>query len=172
MVGVATRVLKTFGGDAHEFSEDEAYVAGLLHDVGGLVLDQYLPRVLEQVQAVAREKGLPASEAETLVLRMDHGEIGAHLLRRWNLPESIVVAVEFHHQPENAPSEGRTLAQAVHLSDFVCTCLGLGDGGDGFTKGFSESAWHDLGLSVESIPKVMERAIEEATRCESLLTLL
>jgi HD-like signal output (HDOD) protein len=171
VAGIATRVLKRCSGEANPFSEDEAYVSGLLHDVGTLVLDQYFPDVFLQIQALAEEKCMPRADAETFILKIDHGGIGALLLERWNLPESIIQAVSWHHGPGDARPEHRVLAQAVHLTEFICTGLGIGDGGDGSTEGFSAGAWHDLSLAVDDIPDIIAQVTEEASRCETLLTL-
>ena len=171
VAAIATRILKKSSGEANPFSEDEAYVSGLLHDVGTLVLDQFFPDVFRQIQALAEEKGVPRAEAEAFILKIDHGGIGALLLDRWSLPDSIIQAVAWHHTPGNARPEHRALTQAVHLTEFICTDLGIGDGGDGGTEGFSEGAWHDLALPVDDIPDIIAQVTEEASRCESLLTL-
>ncbi len=169
--GFATRVIKRFCSSASLYSDDEAYLAGLLHDVGILVLDQVFPKAFAQICALAKEKELPYPDAEHFILKLDHGDIGGMLLRRWKLPDPIVEAVSHHHHPSEAAPEHRVLAQAVHLAEFVCTCLGIGDAGDGFANGFSESAWHDLGLSVDDIPRIIEAVTQEAELSSSVLSL-
>ena len=171
VAGIATRVIKKCSGEAHPFSEDEAYVSGLLHDVGTLVLDQYFPEVFLQIRTLAEEKSLAGATAERAILKIDHGGIGALLLERWNFPQSIIQAVGWHHTPGDAAPEHRGLAQAVHLTEFICTDLGIGDGGDGGTEGFSDGAWHDLALSVDAIPDIIAQVTEEASRCDALLAL-
>ncbi len=74
----------------------DLYMAGLLHDVGLLVLDQRLPAAYEQVVDEA-PSGVPRSHWEREVLGMDHGGIAAHLLGRWSMPETMVAAVGGHH---------------------------------------------------------------------------
>jgi putative nucleotidyltransferase with HDIG domain len=172
VAAVATRVITNFCNPAGPFSEDDAYVAGLLHDIGALVLDQYFPDDFQDVRSIADEQCLPYAIAEQDVLNADHGEIGGCLLRKWNLPESIVRAVSYHHQPFRAGLEFRPLVQTVHLADAMCTTLGIGDGADGVPAEFSNGAWYDLDLSVEHLPDLLELITKEAGRCEALVALI
>jgi len=172
VAAIATRVIGHYCHPAAPFSEDEAWVAGLLHDVGSLVLDQYFPDAFQKVRAAAEEQNRPYAEAEDKILKIDHGEVGGTLLSRWDLPHPIVTAVSFHHQPTRAEADDRPLVQAVHLADSICTSLGIGDGGDGIPAAFSNSAWYDLDLSVTNMPDIIEHVTQEANRCETLLSLI
>ncbi|MCK4547539.1 MAG: HDOD domain-containing protein [Candidatus Eisenbacteria sp.] len=172
VAAVATRVIAGFCNMAGAFSQDDAYVAGLLHDIGALVLDQYFPDDFQDIRAMADEHCVPYAVAEYEVLQVDHGEIGGYLLRRWNLPESIVRAVSYHHQPFRAGIDHRPLVQTVHLADAMCTSLGIGDGADGVPAGFSNGAWYDLDLSVEHLPDLLELITREAGRCSTLVSMI
>lgn len=168
--GIAARVIQRHSGHDGPFDEDEAYLSGLLHDVGTLILDQFFPEVFIQVRQIAEERGLPCSETEQKLLKIDHGEIGGWLLRRWNLPAAVVEAVTWHHQPAKATPECQPLVEVTHLADFICTDLGIGDGSDGLTRGFKDAAWHNLALEIEDIPAIIDQVLEEAGRCDSLLS--
>lgn len=78
-----------------------AFVAGLLHDVGRLLIALSLPIEFEQIAAMKAETGQPASECEMSVLGFAHAELSAHALSFWNLPEPIRQAVMCHHDPES-----------------------------------------------------------------------
>jgi len=81
------------------------YVAGLLHDVGRLILFQYFNEYHQEVEAVIKRKGVPPHVAEMEVIGVDHGHIGAWLVERWNLPQEIITAVAQHHiRPPDVPS--------------------------------------------------------------------
>lgn len=172
VTAVATGVIRTHCHTQDTFDEDEAYIAGLLHDIGVLFLDHYFREAFHQTRALAEEQDLTHDEAERVLLELDHGEIGGLFLRRWNLPKSIVEAVTWHHQPGRASAESRPLVQAVHLSEFVCTCLGVGDGGDGFVKGFSESAWHDLGILTDDIRDIIDEVKTGVARNSKIMSLI
>jgi putative nucleotidyltransferase with HDIG domain len=106
-----------------------AYIAGLLHDVGLLVLDQFFPDRFAELVRVVREEGTPIWRAEEARLGLDHGEIGGLLLGRWSLSGTVADAVAHHHHPEQAPasaaaascilqaSEGLTVEAECGLSD-------------------------------------------------------
>jgi HD-like signal output (HDOD) protein len=105
---------------------EDLYVAGLLHDVGLLVLEQ---RFFDQFVACRRavaEDQVPLYTCETRLLGMDHGEVGGLLLGRWNLPEAIGAAVAHHHHPDEAPRDLEPLARCLHAAELFCTAVGIG----------------------------------------------
>ncbi|GAC1319890.1 MAG: hypothetical protein NVSMB2_15540 [Chloroflexota bacterium] len=107
-------------------SIEEASVAGLMHDVGKIILTSVLPEASATAVSLARSTRLPVWAAETQVLGFDHGAVGAALLRSWGLPDTVADAVEFHHQP------GRTtnvLASIVSLADAAAHVVGAVGGG-------------------------------------------
>jgi len=120
-VGLVTRLLwkklKKFGGPV---GADDLYVAGLLHDVGLLLLDQFFPEKFKETQEVRELSGDPLWKSEDLVLGMDHGEIGGLLLGCWQLPESLTRIVAAHHNPDSGPEEIRDAAMVVNVAEEVC----------------------------------------------------
>ena len=108
----------------------EAFTAGLLHDIGKVVLIQYLPEEFVQTLAQAKEQGRDLFEVEREVFGTDHGQIGAWLATRWKLPKSLRDAMEFHHELSKAPEDSRNLVAVVQLSDLLCRLLKAGYGGN------------------------------------------
>jgi putative nucleotidyltransferase with HDIG domain len=94
---VATRVLAPAAGFQ---AKEEAFTAGLLHDIGKVVIDQYAPR---SSMAVLRkmEAGMDPRAAEREVLGSDHTEIGYLIAERWNLPKSLCSVIRWHHEPSH-----------------------------------------------------------------------
>ena len=108
-------------------NESLAFTAALLHDLGKLVISVALEGSYDHVLREMDESGRSFLEAEKAVLGVDHAEVGAHLLVRWNFPENLVSAVRYHHHPRKAaPHEA--LAACVHLGDVVSHLLGHGYG--------------------------------------------
>lgn len=96
---------------------DEAFLAGLLHDVGKLVIAVNLPDKHREVTELAKTDAVPLHSAEMVILGSTHAEVGAYLLGLWGLSDPIVEAVAFHHRPaESAAPEFRPLT-AVHVAD-------------------------------------------------------
>ncbi len=120
-VGVGGRLLaRAAGRDA-----EAAMSAGLVHDIGKLVLDVVAPAEYEQAQAAARE-GQPPAEAERAALGADHGEVGGWLAVKWKLPEAVTAAIAHHHGPPAAPAEHRPLVCLVALADALAHALDAG----------------------------------------------
>lgn len=105
---------------------DDAYVAGLLHDVGVLILDQFFSAEFDAVLSAREELDIPLWQQEEDQLGMDHGQVGGLLLGSWSLPAAVVDAVTSHHTPREAPEPHLALCRVVHASEAVCAALGAG----------------------------------------------
>ncbi|MGE0443291.1 MAG: HDOD domain-containing protein [Gemmatimonadales bacterium] len=103
----------------------EAYTAGLLHDVGLLIVDQFFPEDFAAVQEEMDGDGVARWRTETGRLGLDHGAIAGRVLERWQLPANVKSSVAFHHQPENAPAEAEGLAHMLWAAEALCTASGL-----------------------------------------------
>lgn len=84
---------------------DEAFMAGLLHDVGKLILLDRLPEACGEIALAASRSGCRLWEAEREVLGTTHAQVGAYLLGIWGISEPIVEAIAFHHCPDTSPNE-------------------------------------------------------------------
>lgn len=124
-VGAATRLLARRLGHRQV---GEAFVAGLLHDIGKLVLNQYLPREFTACLEAVNRQGKPAAEAETALFGATHGEVGGWLAERWNLPLPLVEAIRHHHRPERA-ADSPELPTLVGLGDYLAHRCQLGASG-------------------------------------------
>jgi len=113
------KLLQTAGGEG-------AGLAGLLHDVGKMVLTSVVPEAAAEAVSIARSRHLPVWQAEQLVLGFHHGQVGGALLRSWGLPETVVDAVAFHHQHELTSNP---LATVVFLADAAAHAVGAVGGG-------------------------------------------
>lgn len=98
---------------------DEAFISGLLHDLGKLMLAVNMPERYKSVLALAREKSIPLLEAEREVFSATHADVGAYLLGLWGLPVPIVEAVALHHQPLRNVEKTFTPLTAVHVANVL-----------------------------------------------------
>ena len=103
----------------------EAYTAGLLHDVGLLIMDQFFPEEFAGTQDQTDGDLRPRWRVELKCLGLDHGAVGGRVLERWQLPESVRLAVTGHHQPEVADGIAGSLAHVVWGAEALCTVSGL-----------------------------------------------
>lgn len=95
---------------------DESYVAGMLHDIGKVMLAAGLPEQYEKAVALATEQKLPLMEAEREIFGVTHAQVGAYLLGLWGLPITIVEAVAFHHNPMDSGVKTFSPLSTVHVA--------------------------------------------------------
>ena len=131
----------------------DAYLAGLLHDLGIFFLDQYLPDVFTQMRDLA-EPNTPRWRQEIEQLGMDHGRMGAKLLERWYLPVRVVAAVAHHHQPPWDPGPSRQLALVVGAAEALVTEFGEGLVDEGPADPGADAALTALGLTQVEVRKL------------------
>jgi len=110
-------------------TEDSDYVAGLVHDIGKIVMAWAFPEHFSEIhrQALAGTESL--SIIEDAVLGINHSELGATYLERHRLPELMIYSARYHHNPEKAPQFHHTIA-AVQLADLLVRSSKIGCSGD------------------------------------------
>lgn len=106
------------------------FTAGLLHDVGKVILNEHVAEEFAEIVRRVTNDQLSFIEAERQVLGFSHQEVGAMIGERWKLPEPIVRCIRFHHDP-SAVEPPDLLVDTVYLADCVCLMLGIGLGEDG-----------------------------------------
>ena len=145
-----------------------AYTAGLLQDMGKIVLAEHLEGLLPQVRKLTEEEGLGWEEAERRVVGIPHTELGATLLERWSFPAVLVESVRCHHQPANATLDP-ALSHLSHLADALTMTLGLGLGGDGLAYCLNEGSAVALGLDQpRRLEAVLAKLGEQISQAEDL----
>ena len=136
---------------------ERLFVAGILHDIGQLVLCTTVPAIARQVLEQSREQRELFFQTERTVLGFDHAELGGALLREWKIPANIIDPVTWHHQPQRAeqfPLE----AAIVHLADIVCQALALGGSGEWCVPPLDPSAWERIGMPVTMLTTIVRQA--------------
>jgi HD-like signal output (HDOD) protein len=155
--------------------EDDCFTAGLLHDIGKVVLDQYLHEDMIQVIQRTREKEISFGDAEEEVLGLNHADIGGQVMKKWNIPLPVLVAVQHHHQTPNERN-GSSFSQdlivdIVRLSDVLCKCENIGYTGDSISPVLEEELWERLPLDNNSIDDVVKKSAEEIEKASILIDL-
>jgi putative nucleotidyltransferase with HDIG domain len=144
--GAACQALAKTVGTA---DREESFIAGLIHDIGKIILCHYLPEDFESVIINTRNYNVLFYESEKKLFDTSHDEIGGYLARCWNLPKNLENAVRYHHQP--SPAHDHYLISAlVHAADIFVRALDYGNGGDEKIPIISEQVWKTLDL--ENIP--------------------
>ena len=111
-----------------EFGErgENAYAAGLLHDIGIIVENQFLEKEFIDILHKTEQEKINLSKAESEVLGYTHTDIGKMLTEHWSFPEELVVAIGNHHNPDKAPQEFSKFASTLYIADYLCQERGIG----------------------------------------------
>lgn len=133
---------------------ENAFVAGLLHDIGKVVLSFYVRDQFAAIVELTKGSDMSFIQAERQVLGIDHCEVGSAIAQHWNLPDDLAAAIRDHHQPSRA-GEARDLASIVHLADALCLMMGVGIGGDGLLYPLCLDVVGQLGLDARDIESLL-----------------
>lgn len=144
-----------------ELSRDApAFTAALLMDVGKIALGTFVEVEATPLIRLAHEEDISFEVAEQRVLGIDHAEVGAVLLERWNLPSPIVELVKFHHRPEAYPGDHREVMDAVHIADTMAMLGACGTGAEGLHYEASAEAMARLGLQIADFESLIGTTLE------------
>ena len=171
--GVVMRILVGSGQvqDCAIEDADEAFVFGLLHDVGKIIISQFMPDEYAQVSETAAERQIPSFEAEREVLGFDHAEMGGHLARKWKLTEALITAIEGHHDLTHCSnSDYRGAAALLSIADYISNAAGF-RGKDAVSPPVAADAWEITGLTSESIGVILDKFFKSTGDIEELLKL-
>lgn len=139
-------------------SGEDIFTAALLHDVGKLVLGQFIDDDYGALRAAAGNT-VSFEMAEKEVLGTDHAEIGARILEQWSLPAELVHAVRWHHNPELA-ADILPSTDIVHVANMLCLMLGIGVGREGLQYQPSPVVTRRLGLKPFQLETLASQTIQ------------
>ena len=151
-----------------KLNQDYAFVCGLLHDIGRLVLVTRFPEQYSMVMKRCEENDCYVLEAERAVLKVDHASVGRALAEYWKFPVIMQKAIANHHQPER--EDMGDIPAVVHVAEAMAHALDLSQDEDDLVPVLSEEAWNSLGLDGAVFRKVCrdtESEFEEA--CQILV---
>ena len=146
---------------------EEAYIAGMVHDIGKIVLNDYVRFGYSIIIRLVEEEQLPFTDAEKQVLGFDHAQVGGLVIEQWNLPEIYMYTTSNHHTPEALPEdmqEYRLIVDVVHVANAICAMLGSGIGADGLQYNLSEESLGRLGIT--NIEEIMSNVVDLLAQVE------
>ncbi|HTY78987.1 MAG TPA: HDOD domain-containing protein [Candidatus Bathyarchaeia archaeon] len=150
-------------------STDDVFIAGLLHDLGLLVLASHYSREYRAIREAAAQQQKPLDEVEDDVLGIDHGMIGEILAAHWTLPRPACAAIRGHHRIHLAGTDYRQHALIVHMAEAACSHAQLADIGEGVLLQPEDPAVSELGIGADSLTLILAEAQVQAERAAELV---
>jgi putative nucleotidyltransferase with HDIG domain len=147
--------------------EDEIFLAGLLHDIGFMVLNYLDSELSDKLQRkLSAEPDRPVSEVEAEVLEIGHSELGAELGRHWDLPERIIAVLRYHHAPDaEGAAVGQPLVALLHLSERLLPNFGIDEP---VVVKIDDEDWLSLGIDPARADELTAIVQEQAEHAKQL----
>jgi HD-like signal output (HDOD) protein len=168
MAAYLTQVLGGQGA-TWSFTEEQKqtyFLAGLLHDIGILIYDQFFHEEFEKIISYAIEKEVPFIEAERAVVDKEtHYVVGGIIIEFWKLDASILAGVRYHHLPHKASEHGRRIAAATYLAEYIL-CNGKVGSFEGTMPRLDRTAGEILNVDPENAETFFAMAEEAVEKSE------
>ena len=145
-------------------TEERFFIAGLLHDIGRLVMIRGVPEPFTEALYLARDAKEPLYKAEREVLGFDHAVVGGFLFKEWKLPPSLERAIRFHHNPKAAAN--LLEAAVIHVADVIAYAMHFGGAGSAYAPFLQPEAWEALGIGVGALENVFVQADRQVSEIE------
>tara|TARA_R110001592_G_scaffold77247_5_gene232618 strand:- start:55 stop:903 length:849 start_codon:yes stop_codon:yes gene_type:complete len=149
---------------------EECMIAGLLHDLGKVILSHLALEDYIQVMKAAHDRGVHIAEIEREVFGVDHTRIALWLALRWHLPDRLTDALTYHHAPSRAKCS-QQMATIVHLADILARAQEYGEPGDGTLPPMDHEAVAALELSDDQIEQIMQDADQQYREGATAMTM-
>ena len=156
LCGICARLI---AGHKNIQNTERMFVAGLLHDIGRLVLYNYLPIESLYAAAAARSKQSLLYVAERDLFNFDHATIGGDLINKWQISLSLEDCIRHHHEPQR--SSNRVESSIVHLADIMTNVIGIGSSGERLIPPLNQEAWTQLGITPNILSVTMAQAEQQ-----------
>jgi len=152
--------------------KEQAFIIGLIHDIGKVILDYYFSPDYKIVIGKVRQENRLIRDAEIEILNFDHSLVGGWLGEQWNFPESILSSIKFHHRVNEAPKEFIEEVIISHVADIVTRSAKIGSGGDYNIPKISNIAFKKTDLNQEAVELIIQKLINKKTEIEEFFKLL
>jgi len=146
------------------------FTAGLLHDIGKVILSRFVKDKYEDIMRLVTQNNYSFIRAEREILGVDHAQVGGEIVQKWNIPQEIAVPITFHHQPEAAPADSMG-PYLVYLSDRVQVLISGTPGADQWSFKAVSHALQRCGLTDDDMDASMMQLREASKNIHQLLSL-
>jgi HD-like signal output (HDOD) protein len=166
-VGVFSKMIV---GKLNNALPDEAFLAGLIHDIGILVELQAFREPLVEIAERATRETIRYIDLETQIIGVDHQALGAGLTIKWKFPRSFQYVTGYHHNPMALAQECRWLTMIIHVADFICAREGLGYTLTCKGEALDPGVLEELNLPMDALNELAKTLPEAMKETEALLS--
>lgn len=170
-IGTAT-IARYFGKHEPAINPDTAFVSGLLHNMGKLVLDQYAPMEFQEILARAKAQHISFAKAEQGTIETSYTEIGYWLANKWQLAEDVQNPIMYQNRIHECPEKDRPVTAAVAFASYLCRARNYGTAADFDKPSVPRGAWDTLHIERDKLPVLIEEIDEELERAGSFLSVI
>jgi HD-like signal output (HDOD) protein len=147
------------------FSEEKFFIAGLLHDIGRLIMSMGLPQNMAYAVSQSRKRSTPLGEVEDEIFGFDHTKAAALLMQKWEFPITLENMVRFHYDPVG--SSNPLESSIIHVADIMAIAFQFGHSGEVMVPPLNAKAWDALAISQSVIEPTLaqtERLVNETIK--------
>jgi putative nucleotidyltransferase with HDIG domain len=155
-LGVAV-LCREFAARSNVVDPEQAFLAGILHDVGLLLCSQSEVETSAELFNDAEDRSSPFPLVEENYFGFDHCELGHHIAIAWNFPADVAAAIRWHHAPDRSPLEFRPLCQLVFIADTLCVESGIGFPLTTAKQTVTNASFAELNLTRADVDEVLAR---------------
>ncbi|MCX5757986.1 MAG: HDOD domain-containing protein [Candidatus Hydrogenedentes bacterium] len=170
--GAAMRaVIESGHPNAQVHTGEEAFVCGLLHDIGKVILDEFLPEECAKAAQLSRTEQIPSYSAEKQIIGVDHAEVGARLAQKWKLPDGISDGIACHHDLRRCKIPvHQQVGAMISIADFMCIRAGLG-ASENTVVAVSDDVWRIANVTSPEIPLILDKFFVALPTVRELMSL-
>jgi HD-like signal output (HDOD) protein len=150
---------------------EEAFIAGLLHDVGIVIIDYYFPEKFVEILEMMEREHIPLLNAELKVLGFTHALVGKLVAKKWNFPDLLVETIGCHNKPFQHDNYCANIA-LVYAADALCRQFGEGADGDTTDWRLETEVWSWLGLPWSERQEVFQEMSKEIKKAAEFVNLV
>lgn len=167
--GIAMGTIASLRRSPVPLDPSEAFVFGLLHDIGKIILDEFMPEEWKRADELSQTKNIPICEAEREIIGVDHAEIGARLAMKWKLADTLIAAISAHHnltacrRPDLAP-----YAATLAAADYLVIAAGFGARPSSIAK-VAPATWAKANLANADIPHMLDAFLDALSGMDELM---
>ncbi|MCD4754710.1 MAG: HDOD domain-containing protein [Deltaproteobacteria bacterium] len=156
----------------YDREDPRLFTAGLLHDIGKVVLGEFVHDSFQEIMDLVSNQGYSFLEAEKEVIGINHAELGGEIASLWNFPKEIKDAITYHHRPDLMEEGDDSTPWLIYLADQACMMMGIGGGADGLAYRGLKEVINKFGLRQKNFEESIVLLLKDLDKARELLDLV